>query len=614
LSLSLLTPASLLSPLRPAHPPPAQVYRSIVRATGEEVAVKKMDLESMDCSLEEIVREAQTMRALSHPNLLPLLVSFVEGQHLWMVTPLVRGGSVLNVMRFRFPEGLEEPAIATIMRDVARALEYLHRHGVIHRDVKAGNILLDGDGRVLLADFGVAATLERGGSWGNRLQARSTFVGTPCWMAPEVMQQEEGRGYDARADVWSFGITLLELAHGHAPFARLPPMKVLLMTLQNPPPTLEQPGSKRHFSKAMRDIVARCLQKDPRERPTAAQLLEHKFFKTAHDAHYLQRHVLDGLPPPAARMELLRQAAGGGAGGAPGGPGSAPGGHGAGDGAQEWEIAASQQEYRRGVSAWSFDVAALKAAAAEGAAAEAARLPPIVEGAGPSGSFADAAAAAPASAAASPRRDGGGGSARAGGGAKGRFVVYEGADEPPPFSPPGVNGAGAALMEEAARARAAAATPPPEGGDGAAAGAARKGRFQVVEEERGLQKVGSSASVEAARAAAGAADGPPVTALLPALKEMLEAATLQQEALRELTSAVSDAGRGRFAALNGFLQQRREARAGREEAERLRLEVAEAREEVGRLRARLRASEASSTGAAAEARRRSSAEEARGAA
>jgi serine/threonine-protein kinase OSR1/STK39 len=141
-----------------------------------------------------------------------------------MVMPYVAAGSVLNIMRYAFPDGLEEPVIATIARDVLRGLAYVHAAGGIHRDVKAGNILVDTSGRVMLADFGVAATMERSGSWGSALAARSTFVGTPCWMAPEVMEQ--AAGYDCLADIWSFGITLLELAHGHAPFARYPPMKV----------------------------------------------------------------------------------------------------------------------------------------------------------------------------------------------------------------------------------------------------------------------------------------------------------------------------------------------------------------------------------------------------
>lgn len=323
----------------------ATVWKARCKATGEDVAVKLLDLENLNCSLEEIVREAQTMRQQHHPNVLPLHCSFVHQQNLWMVMPYVAGGSVLNLMKFAYSEGLEEPVIATILKEVLKGLDYMHRHGGIHRDIKAGNILIDKDGMVLLADFGVAATMERGGTWGNQQMSRNTFVGTPCWMAPEVMEQTEG--YNSLADIWSFGITILELAHGHAPFAKLPPMKVLLMTIQNPPPTLESDSGKKHFSKSMRDIVGKCLIKDASKRPSAAQLLEHKFFKTAHEPSYLVKHLLGSLPPVVDRIKLMRK-------------GQAP------NGSQEdnfAKMAQSQEAYIRGVSGWNFDVAALKRSA-----------------------------------------------------------------------------------------------------------------------------------------------------------------------------------------------------------------------------------------------------------
>ena len=191
-----------------------------------------------------------------------------------------------------------------------------------------------------LGDLGVAADMDRTGSWGKEGTHRQTFVGTPCWMAPEVMEQSH-RGYDWHADIWSFGITLLELAHGHAPFAKLPPMKVLLMTLTEEPPTLEENYKQRHFSKAMREVVSLCLQKDPEKRPKAAKLLEHRFFKAASsDPDFLAKRLLRDLPPLCERIAALKTDRGDGR-------------HPALDRRNEEQ---SDGQYIRGVSGWHFDV------------------------------------------------------------------------------------------------------------------------------------------------------------------------------------------------------------------------------------------------------------------
>ncbi|XP_020088262.1 serine/threonine-protein kinase OSR1 isoform X2 [Ananas comosus] len=222
----------------------ATVRRALCIPLNEIVAIKILDLEKCNNDLDGIRREVQTMSLIDHPNVLRAHCSFTSGHDLWVVMPYMAGGSALHIMKFAYPEGFEELVIATLLREVLKALVYLHSHGHIHRDVKAGNILIDGNGAVKLADFGVSACMF---DTGDRQRSRNTFVGTPCWMAPEVMQQLHG--YDFKADIWSFGITALELAHGHAPFSKYPPMKVLLMTLQNAPPGLDYERDKR-FSKS----------------------------------------------------------------------------------------------------------------------------------------------------------------------------------------------------------------------------------------------------------------------------------------------------------------------------------------------------------------------------
>jgi len=267
-------------------------------------AVKVLNLDHVDTNLAEIRLEVASMRLLSHPNVLTCYTAFANDRNLWLVTPLMTKGSSLHSLQAarralrkqQRETGTAPPVlnmeqhIMYIMHETLLGLQYIHENGQIHRDIKAGNILLDGNGDVRIADFGVSGFLVQGGS---QQEKAKTFVGTPCWMAPEVMEQVHG--YDYKADLWSLGITALELAKGYAPYARFPPMKVLILTIQEDPPSLASYDEETdddgdevldEYSKLFSAFVDLCLQKNPAKRPTCPELLKSKHFAAFQDANY----------------------------------------------------------------------------------------------------------------------------------------------------------------------------------------------------------------------------------------------------------------------------------------------------------------------------------------
>ncbi|CAN6355817.1 unnamed protein product [Urochloa humidicola] len=282
------------------------------------VAIKAIDLERSRANLDDVWREAKAMALLSHRNVLRAHCSFTVGTHLWVVMPFMAAGSLHSILSHGFPDGLPEPCVAVVLRDTLDALCYLHGQGRIHRDIKAGNILVDADGSVKLADFGVSASIydaadgpavsASAAAAVNTVAAARCFndlAGTPYWMAPEVIHSHVG--YGVKADIWSFGITALELAHGRPPLSHLPPSKSMLLRITSrvrlddaaETPAAAASKKKKKFSRAFRDMVSSCLCQEPARRPSAEKLLRHPFFKQgcrSNSREYLVRNVLAAVP------------------------------------------------------------------------------------------------------------------------------------------------------------------------------------------------------------------------------------------------------------------------------------------------------------------------------
>ncbi|XP_074772264.1 serine/threonine-protein kinase 10 isoform X1 [Athene noctua] len=245
-----------------------KVYKAKNKETGALAAAKVIETKSED-ELEDYMVEIEILATCNHRHIVKLLGAFYWDGKLWIMIEFCPGGAVDATM-LELDRGLTEPQIQVICRQMLEALHYLHSKKIIHRDLKAGNVLLTQDGDIKLADFGVSAKNMK------TLQKRDSFIGTPYWMAPEVVMCETMKDtpYDYKADIWSLGITLIEMAQIEPPHHELNPMRVLLKIAKSDPPTLSCPSK---WSLEFRDFLKTALDKNPETRPSAAQLLEHPF-------------------------------------------------------------------------------------------------------------------------------------------------------------------------------------------------------------------------------------------------------------------------------------------------------------------------------------------------
>jgi hypothetical protein len=284
---------------------PRQVFRSLAKigqgasgsvfvaekVGGGKVALKKVKPENKTES-DALAMEIKMMCCTRHPNIIKCYETYNYANHMWISMEYMDGGCLTDVLETfqRLREPMNEPEIAYVLREVLLGLKFMHGMKRLHRDIKSDNVLVGRDGKVKLADFGFCAELTE------ERAKRTTCVGTPYWMAPELIRQNE---YDYKVDLWSVGILALECAEWEPPYMDEKPLRAMFLITTKPPPVFKD---RRRWSPAFNDFLSRCLVLNPAKRSCATDLLNHAFLQKACDMNYLAQSFAAvrsaAAPPP----------------------------------------------------------------------------------------------------------------------------------------------------------------------------------------------------------------------------------------------------------------------------------------------------------------------------
>jgi len=254
---------------------------------------KIMAIKFLDIEEEEEAGLQQELDILRESSGCPYIVEYngcyIKDSTLLIVMEFCEGGSALDILNI-CKRPFSEDEVSAMLFHMLNGLVYLHTHHILHRDLKAGNVLLSRDGIAKLADFGVSAKLNY------TLQKKKTIVGSPYWMAPEVITvtKENQEGYDLKADIWSLGITLIEFGDGKPPLFDVASLRVIFLIPAREPPTFKNPSK---WSESLNHFVGSCLKKDPNKRPSASDLLEHPFAKRGKEKEETLKQLVDECLP-----------------------------------------------------------------------------------------------------------------------------------------------------------------------------------------------------------------------------------------------------------------------------------------------------------------------------